>query len=243
MNPFPDRPRRLRPWPTKALVLAACCLLGTAPSRLVGGTIEGTVRAVPVEVPGQAGAGGKYDSRKYKFLDRVNYDELRDFVVFVDQTPDVKPQPPKKAVQVVTQKDGLFRPHVLPILAGTTVEWPNRDEIFHNVFSFSETKPFDLGLYKDEPRPKLVTFDKAGRVDVFCSIHSQMHCIVLALETPYFASTDGAGAYAIRDVPAGHYRVKAWHERLPAQVREVDVGTNGAVTLDFVLSVKGLPKI
>jgi len=225
-------------WRMLALPWIAASML-----RANGGNIEGTVRAVPVEIPGQAGGGGKYDSRKFKFLDKVDYDALKEFVVFIDQVPEVKPEPPKKAVQVVTQKDGLFRPHVLPILAGTTVEWPNKDEIYHNVFSFSEARPFDLGLYKDEPKPKLVTFDKNGRVDVFCSIHSQMHCIVLVLETPCFSATDAKGAYAIRDVPPGHYRVKAWHERLPPVVLETDVPTNGAVKLDFTLSVKGLPRI
>ena len=218
-------------------------LMALATTTMPAGSIEGTVRAVPVEIPGLSEGGGKYDSRKFKFLDKVDYGAMKEFVVFIDETLEVKPEPPKKAVQVVTQKDGVFRPHVLPVLAGTVVEWPNKDEIYHNVFSFSETKPFDLGLYKEEPKPKLVTFDKSGRVDVFCSIHSQMHCVVLVLENPHFTTTDAKGAYALRDLAPGRHRVKAWHERLPPLVMEADVPTNGTVRLDFTLSVKGLPKI
>jgi len=143
-------------------------------------------------------------------------------------------------VQVVTQKDALFKPHLLPIVVGTTVEWPNQDEILHNVYSFSETKQFDLGLYKSEA--KKITFEKPGRVDVFCSIHSKMHCVVLVLTNPYFAATDAKGSFTITNVPPGNYRVKAWHERLPPQVKEITMPEKGGVKLDFVLGIKGLPQ-
>src|SRR5262249_29144523 len=135
-----------------------------------------------------------------------------------------------------------FRPHILPVVMGTTVEWPNNDDIFHNVFSMSEAKPFDLDLYKGNPPEKHVTFDKAGRVDVFCSIHASMHCIVLVLENPYFAPVDDQGHYRIPNVPAGKYRLKAWHERLPAETHEITVSETGEVKTDFVLGIKNLPK-
>ncbi|MBI3876643.1 MAG: carboxypeptidase regulatory-like domain-containing protein [Verrucomicrobia bacterium] len=137
----------------------------------------------------------------------------------------------------------MFSPHILPVLAGTTVEWPNYDEILHNVFSMSETKPFDLDLYRGNPPEKRVVFDKPGRVDVFCSIHSAMSCVVLVLENPFFASTDAKGRYLIPNVPPGTYKLKAWYERLPAEVKEITVPESGEVKMDFVLTVKGLPKI
>ena len=127
-------------------------------------------------------------------------------------------------------------------MVGTTVEWPNYDDIYHNVFSMSDAKQFDLGLYKGDPPGKRVTFDKPGRVDVFCSIHENMHCIILVLENPYFASTDENGDYKIRDVPPGTYKVKAWHERLPAAERQIIVPTNGEVKVNFVLGIKNLPQ-
>src|SRR4029077_5890876 len=141
----------------------------------------------------------------------------------------------------ITQKGAMFTPHVLPVLASTTVEWPNNDEILHNVFSFSEPKPFDLGLYKS-PKIGNVTFDKPGRVDVFCSIHARMNCIILVLQNPYYAATNEKGSYRITDVPAGTYKLKAWHERLPSQVKEITVPENGEVKSDFALGVNSLPK-
>ena len=79
----------------------------------------------------------------------------------------------------------------MPIVEGTTVDWPNNDDILHNVFSYSEAKPFDLDLYK-APVVKHVTFDKPGRVDVFCSIHTRIDYVVLVLENPFFAKTNRA---------------------------------------------------
>jgi len=210
------------------------------------GTILGTVRAQGKEGADQDTTGGKYDSRKFKFIERINYAELKDFVVYIDQPPSEKPAPPSHPVQVittkrVTQKGAMFSPRLLPVVVGTTVEWPNKDEIFHNVFSISDAKQFDLGLYKD-PEIKQVVFDKPGRVDIFCSIHSSMNCIVLVLETPHFSATDDKGRYSITNVPPGKYRMKAWHERLPSQVKEVTIPETGDVKLDFVLGITNLPK-
>ena len=206
------------------------------------GTITGSVHAQGKAGADQDAAGGKYDSRKFKFAERVDYSQFRDFVVYVDQPVSEKALPPAAPLHVVVHKDAAFSPHVLPVLVGTTVDWPNHDEIFHNAFSFSEAKSFDLGLYKDTDKAKPVTFDKPGRVDVFCSIHSTMHCVILVLENRYFASTDARNRFTIPDVPAGTYKLKAWHERLPATVKEVSVPENGEINVDFTLGVTGLPQ-
>jgi plastocyanin len=227
----------------KYLVIALLVIL--SPSPVPAGTITGTVRA-----QGKPGADadaqcGKYDSRQFKFVERVNYAEMHDFVVYIEGPVGAKPKPPEKPAQVVTsrvlQKGAMFSPHVLPILVGTTVEWPNHDEILHNVFSRSESNPFDLGLYKN-PNVERWTFDKTGRVDVFCSIHTRMSCIVLVLENPYFAASNEKGAYIIADVPAGAYKLKAWHERLPSQTRDITVPDAGQVKADFTLGIFNLPK-
>jgi hypothetical protein len=210
-------------------------------SVLFAGTIKGNVKAQSRPEALEDVQAGKYENRKYKFLERINYDELKDFVVYVDQPMPNINQPPPKPMQVVIQKDGTFKPHVLPVMVGTTVEWPNNDDIFHNVFSMSEAKPFDLGFYKSHEL-KRVTFDKPGRVDIFCSIHTRMSCIVLVLENPFFAATDKNGNFKIPDVPAGTYRLKAWHERLPSQIMDVNVPVDGEISQDFVLTVTGLPK-
>src|SRR3954470_939282 len=195
------------------------------------GTIFGAVKAQPKpELAAAAGAGGgKYDSRQFKFVETVKYDQIKDFVVYIEgaMTNLTFATPSKEVVtEKVTQKDAMFHPHVMPVVVGTEVRWPNKDDIFHNVFSISDAKNFDLGLYKD-PEIGKVTFDKAGRVDVFCSIHSRMNCVILVLKNPFFAATDGKGAYRIPNIPAGTYKVKAWHERLPGQVKEITIPEDG----------------
>jgi len=213
------------------------------------GTILGTVRAEG-KVPSQGDdAGGAYASRKYKFAEKVDYDAMHDFVVYIKGTVGTNTAvPPSNHVIVNTtrirQEGAVFDPHVLPVVAGTTVEWPNNDQIFHNVFSMSDAKSFDLGLYKGNPEDKRITFDKAGRVDVFCSIHANMHCIVLVLENPYFAAADehNHNHYSISNVPPGTYQVSAWHERMPVQTREITVPASGDAKADFVLGITSLPK-
>ena len=210
------------------------------------GEIRGTVRAEgKPELPGDA-AGGKYDSRKYKFVERVNYAELRNFVVYIEGPITNSASATNATARVdtkrVNQEKASFTPAVLPIVVGTTVEWPNNDDIFHNVFSMSDAKQFDLGLYKGNPKEKRVTFDKPGRVEVFCSIHANMHCVVLVLENSFYAVTDNEGRYVIRNIPPGTYKLKAWHERLPAQAQEINVAAEGEVTVNFTLGINNLPK-
>jgi plastocyanin len=216
-------------------------------SAVRGGSITGTVRAEGKPEANEASGDDKYGSRKYKFAERINYSELRDFVVYIEGPVGSNVVvPPSTPVIVnthrVTQKGAMFTPHVLPVVTGTVVEWPNNDEIFHNVFSMSEAKQFDLDLYKGNPPEKRVTFDKAGRVDVFCSIHANMHCVVLVVQNPFFAVTDGGGHYSISNVPPGTYKLKAWHERLPAQTKEIIVTETGETKIDFKLGITNLPK-
>jgi plastocyanin len=230
----------------KTTLLLLCCAIALALSPAQAGTLTGTVRAEGKPGAERDATGSAYDSRKLRFAERVDYAELRDFVVYIEGPMGDKPAPPAGLLTIdtrrVMQKGAEFKPHVLPVVVGTTVEWPNNDDIFHNVFSMSETKPFDLDLYKGNPPNKRVTFDKPGRVDVFCSIHANMHCVVLVLENPCFAVTDGHGHYVINNVPPGTYRLKAWHERLPAQTRQITVTETGEVKTDFVLGITNLPK-
>lgn len=223
-------------------LLRPICLLGLALTlvpALPAGSIIGTVTAkAPTADTGAAG-GGAYASRRYKFVERVDYDDLTDFVVYIDQAVPGGGEP---AEAKVVQRDATFEPHVLPVEVGTRVSWPNEDDIYHNVFSMSDAKPFNLNLYRkgDGPPPAEV-FDRVGRVDVFCGIHSKMHCIVLVLPSRFFAVADRDGRYVIKGVPPGTYRLRAWHERLPAQTAEITVPAEGEVRADFVLTLANLP--
>ncbi len=208
------------------------------------GDITGAIHAEGKPGTGQSASGGAYTSHEFKFVPTVDYAAMRNFVIYIDGPVSNAPAVTNAHAEVTTvkvsQKSAMFSPHVLPVMAGTSVEWPNKDDIFHNVFSYSEAKSFDLGLYKDSSG-KTVTFDKPGQVDVFCSIHANMSCVVLVLQNPYFAVSNARGTYAITNVPPGHYLLKAWHERLPPQTREITVPESGVVKADFTLGITGLP--
>jgi plastocyanin len=214
-------------------------LLGAA--ALSAGSITGTVAAKgPEGAPAASASAGEYQSRRYSLAERIDYGHLRDFVVYIDQ-PVAGGAPPPEVT--ITQRDVSFDPSLRPIPVGTKVLWPNKDEIFHNVFSTSDAKPFDLGLYTKDQRVPELTFDQVGRVDVYCSIHSKMHCIILVLPSRFIAVTDARGRYVLPDVPPGTYKVTAWHDRLPPQSRMVTVPAEGAAPkADFILGLGDLPK-
>ena len=109
------------------------------------------------------------------------------------------------------QKNKQFLPHVVAITMGTTVEFPNRDPFFHDVFSIYHGKPFDLGLYESGSSRK-VAFTKPGVSYIFCNIHSEMSAVIVALQTPYFAQTKADGKFEITNLPPGRYKLEVWHE-------------------------------
>jgi plastocyanin len=132
------------------------------------------------------------------------------------------------------QRHETFVPHVLAIMAGTWVDFPNSDGIYHNVFSLSKAKRFDLGRYP-QGKSKPVHFDRAGVVRVFCEIHSHMSAFILVFNHPYFATTDAEGGYHIDNIPAGTYSVAAWYEGDVRETRSVALPEGGAVEADFVV--------
>ncbi len=125
--------------------------------------------------------------------------------------PEPKPTP-KTNVRLL-QKDKQFQPHLLVIPTGTSVEFPNMDPFFHNVFSLFNGKRFDLGLYEAGSR-RSVTFDREGVSYIFCNIHPEMGAVVVSLNSPWFAISDSGGSVTIRNVPPGRYRLQVWAENL-----------------------------
>jgi len=125
------------------------------------------------------------------------------------------------------QRNKSFEPHLLVVEAGASVQFPNQDPFFHNVFSLFDGKRFDLGLY-EAGTTKSLRFDRPGVSYLFCNIHPEMSAVVVAVDTPYFAVSDRAGHVAIPDVPDGRYRMRVWFERsspedLKSQERVVTV--------------------
>ena len=132
----------------------------------------------------------------------------------------------------VVQINRRFIPEVLPVVTGTTVDFPNFDPFFHNAFSYSKTKKFDLGRYPTG-KSRAVTFDKPGPVRVFCEIHSDMNCVILVLENPYFTYPDGEGRFRIENVPEGEYLLKVWHKTGEWGSRTVTIPRDDTASVDF----------
>lgn len=144
------------------------------------------------------------------------------------------PQPAKPPVAQMLQKDLLFQPPLLPVQVGTRVEFPNLDDTYHNVFSYSPAKRFDLGRYRPDEKPvPSQLFDKPGLVVLRCDIHEHMRGAILVLETPYFVTTDTDGAFKLTGLPAGDYRLKAWLSSTKTIEAPVSVSTNSTVHLDL----------
>lgn len=135
-------------------------------------------------------------------------------VVYLEGDPPGASEPPAVPAKhpVMDQVGMRFHPQVLPIVVGTTVDFPNGDPIFHNVFSYSQTKEFDLGRYPMGDS-RSVTFEQSGIVRVYCDIHSEMNATILVLSSPYFASPTDDGTFQIENVPEGHYHISLWYGR------------------------------
>jgi len=160
--------------------------------------------------------------------------DLRRSVVYLESAPRGAFEPSEAGRAVMDQRNETFVPHVLAITTGTTVDFPNSDKFYHNVFSLSKTKPFDLGRYATgNSRP--VRFDRPGIVRVFCDIHSHMSAFILVFSHPFFALTDAEGRYRIENVPPGTYGVIAWNEGTPSDAKAVTVPDRGVVELDFTV--------
>jgi len=130
------------------------------------------------------------------------------------------------------QRGEQFVPHVLAITTGSTVDFPNSDVTFHNVFSLSATRHFDLGRYRPG-RTGAVKFDRAGVVSVFCDIHAHMSAFILVFNHNFFAVTDADGRYALERVPPGTHNVVVWSETGQATPRRVTVTANETAEADF----------
>jgi plastocyanin len=160
--------------------------------------------------------------------------DLRRSVVYLESAPRGAFETSEGGRAVMDQRNETFVPHVLAITTGTTVDFPNSDRFYHNVFSLSKTRPFDLGRYAaGNSRP--VRFDRAGIVRVFCDIHSHMNAYILVFSHPFFAMTDALGRYRIENVPPGTYGVIAWNEGTSSETRPITVPDGGIAELDFTL--------
>jgi plastocyanin len=145
------------------------------------------------------------------------------------------------ATATMDQHDERFVPHILVVQTGTAVQFPNNDHVSHHVYSFSPTKPFELGLYKGQVYPPIV-FDKPGTVVLGCNIHDWMVGYIYVSESPYFGKTDASGTVQIADLPPRAYTVRVWHPQMEADEqttrRDVDLARAKATTVAWTIALK-----
>jgi plastocyanin len=168
---------------------------------------------------------------------------IAEAVVFVQEMPAGTAPAAAAPSAVMDQVHKQFVPHVLPVVVGTEVSFPNHDQIHHHVYSFSRTRTFEIPLYKGEQAPP-VLFDKVGAVKLGCNIHDWMSAVILVVPTPYFAVTAADGSFTIGGVPPGTYSLAAWHEgskeKVEDTLKNVSVDASGA-EISFSLTVSLQP--
>jgi plastocyanin len=151
--------------------------------------------------------------------------DLSDVVVYVEGAR-ARLRTPAPAKPAIVMKGKAFNPRVVVVPVGGTVDFPNEDPIFHNVFSVSGENRFDLQLYK-RPKSGAQTFRHPGVVRVYCNIHPQMSAVVLVRDNPFFAKAAPDGSFTIEGVPAGRYKLTAWHDKAGATSQDIVVPAQG----------------
>lgn len=159
------------------------------------------------------------------------------------QKNPVPPDPGKGKTYTMIQKNKKFTPHLLVIPTGSSVDFPNLDPFFHNVFSLFNGKRFDLGLYEAHTH-RAVRFDREGISYIFCNIHPQMGAVIITLNTPYYSVSGPEGTVLIHNVPPGSYRMHVWAEnvssdQLNALGRIVEISPRSAKLGNFHLTASG----
>jgi plastocyanin len=204
-----------------ALVCALLC-----PAAAVAASIEGRIelpeaRATPVI------------NQRYEIVAKAGVLSIDPPLAVVYLAGDF-PKPVTPPVTEILQKDLTFLPSLLPVQVGTKVVFPNLDDTYHNIFSFSRPKRFDLGRYRSDERPvPSQVFDVAGLVTLRCDIHEHMRALILVLDTPHFVITNAEGEYQLTGLPEGRYTLKAWIDSKTTHEQVVELKGGVTLRVDF----------
>jgi len=185
-----------------ATIVVSVLMLHAGASKQAQTTPPGTVTATFV-LAQQTGAVHKHAASG----------TLADVVLWLTPVEGPLPPPVPKSNLRLVQKNKEFTPHLLVVPAGSSVEFPNLDPFYHNVFSLFDGKRFDLGLY-EAGSTRTVRFDREGISYIFCNIHPEMAAVIVVLRSPYYGISAADGSVSLHDVPPGRYRVHVWGEQL-----------------------------
>ncbi|MDK9698812.1 MAG: hypothetical protein OEM52_01495 [bacterium] len=206
----------------RVLLIAVAGLL-LPPLAAYGGEIRGTA-SLPSERSGFRPISPFARSRTTS----VNIKSANTIIVYLEESPGLTRGNPPAIQPVMDQKNYSIVPHLLTIVAGTTVRFPNSDDVFHNLFSLSAAKKFDLGRYPNGVS-KEVRFEKAGDIRIYCDIHPTMSGVILVVPNKFHTTANEAGEFELSDVPAGTYTICGWHELYPKTGTSVKVPETGTV--------------
>lgn len=173
-------------------------------------------------------AGGTLKGRIF-----IENEGLNNVVVYLQPEENINFSPPKEPA-LIDQVNLNFVPHVLPVVKGTKVFFPNSDKIRHSVFSTGKVKKFDLGTYPPGAEKSIIC-DTPGIIPVLCYIHHDMSAYIVVLETPYFSTSDDDGNFVIKNIPAGKYKLAFWHEDEEIESEDLVMTENGNLTKNIKL--------
>lgn len=214
-----------------ASFVVVAVLAGQSPD---GGSITGHVKLTS-RVRGTPLPSNVYQPRTVNNHEAAAIPEIKNVVVYLKGITFQGVVPISR--QEIRQENEAFVPRVLAVTRGSTVDFPNGDPYFHNVFSLSSASNFDLGRYP-MGRRKSTTFSRAGLVKVYCHIHSHMSASILVLDHPYFTIPELNGSFTLRNVPAGKYTIIGWHERIGERTGTVDVRSGAATSVELSLPIE-----
>jgi plastocyanin len=146
---------------------------------------------------------------------------------------DFKGQAPSGKKVLMQQQGYQFAPGVLAVQTGTRIEFPNHDDDYHNVFSYSKSKRFDLGRFRKDETPPAVVFDTPGVVRLYCEIHEHMRGIILVLDSPHFTTTAADGSFKLTGLPAGNFKLRAWLDEKTTLEKSVTLKPGTTTRVEF----------
>src|ERR1044072_7031403 len=195
------------------------------------GSIHGRVRVPPLSANSASFSASATRDSSVAPTTRGPRGLVTDAVIFVESLPAGVRTPPHALSPQLAQREQSFEPRVVVVPAGGTVDFPNFDPVFHDVYSVSPVRRFELGKYP-RGQSRHVAFPRAGLVNVSCKIHPEMAAFILVVPNPAWARPGTDGEYQLSGLPPGHYRLHWWHPDLPTGASDVEVPASGDVALD-----------